>query len=214
MRAFGRVVGFCTATVLACAGTGLADEVRGGEIIVPDERVAPPPAMAEPPAAGPDYNRIGPYVSAAVSYAVPAFQGILKNLDVDNGWGFNVRGGYRLNEYFAIEGHYEYINDFPLDQGGPRIWFNTFTVNGKLILPLGRFQPFLYGGPGFQNVNADFDQAGNYGDTYFAGRFGTGLDLYLTEQISILLDASYVIGPDDVFDLQYFSTAWGMKYAF
>ena len=54
------------------------------------------------------YNRPGPYVGVGGSYTVPGFQGGARSADFGDTLGFNVRGGYRVNEYWAFEGLYEY----------------------------------------------------------------------------------------------------------
>jgi len=93
------------------------------------------------------------------------------------------------------------------------IWTNNLTANGKLILPLDRFQPYLSGGVGF--LNAEPHGKGD-GQWAFAGRFGGGTDVALTENIALYLDASYVIpaGGGAISNVQYFSFGWGGKYLF
>src|SRR5689334_22195136 len=47
-----------------------------------------------------EFNRKGAFAGAGASFEIPAFQGILTGRGGDS-WGFNVRGGYRFNEYVA-----------------------------------------------------------------------------------------------------------------
>jgi opacity protein-like surface antigen len=161
-----------------------------------------------------DFNRPGAYVGLGGVYSVSAFQGSLKDL-FGNSMGFQARGGYRFDEIFAIEGLYEYIDDFGLDRGLGRgsIWTNHASVNGKLILPLDRFQPYLSGGIGFLNANA----SPRGGDKWaFTGRFSGGTDVAITEHVALFLDAAYLVpaGGGIASDLQYFSFGWGAKYLF
>jgi hypothetical protein len=164
------------------------------------------------------YNRPGPYVGVGGSYMVPGFQGGARSADFGDTLGFNVRGGYRLNEYWAFEGLYEY-GDFNAHDvlAGEHVQTNTFMGGAKLILPLGRFQPYLSGSAGFVNANADKSLRRTNWDvdgTNFAGRFGGGVDLFATENVAIFLDASYTMPIKEVSDLYYFSFGWGAKYVF
>jgi hypothetical protein len=61
-----------------------------------------------------------------------------------------VRGGYRLNEYWAFEGLHEYGDGFDARRivNGAQIQTNTFMGGAKLLVPLGRFQPYLSGSVG------------------------------------------------------------------
>lgn len=173
---------------------------------------------ATPARAADEFNRPGPYVGLGGSYLVEGFQNESANGDFGNSLGFNARGGYRINDFFAAEAIYEYADDFGSHRfGNSDIQTNAFTVNGKLLLPLGRFQPYLMGGVGVLNADADgsvratrFEADG----TGFAGRFGSGVDLWATEHVSIFLDASYTIPIGEVSDLNMFSFGWGGRYNF
>lgn len=166
-----------------------------------------------------EFNRPGAYVGLGANYAVSGFQGVAREADFGNSWGFNVRGGYRFTEFCAAEGLYEYLDDF--GAGGKfasaSVQTNTFTVNGKLLLPLGRFQPYLSGGVGFLNANGELKVAGvraSDSGTNFAGRVGGGIDVFATENISVYVDAGYVMPVDTVEDLYHFNLGWGARYNF
>jgi hypothetical protein len=52
-----------------------------------------------------------------LSYAVEDFDdGDLKKLagsdTIDNAWGFNLFAGYRLHKHFAVEGNFNWYDDF------------------------------------------------------------------------------------------------------
>jgi hypothetical protein len=165
------------------------------------------------------FNRPGPYVGIGGSYMISGFQGAAKDGDFGNTLGLNARAGYRLNEYWALEGIYEYGDDFGAHQVAPgaRIRTNSGTVNAKLLLPLGRFQPYLEGGVGALGASANGGlrhTSWNVDGTNFAGRFGGGVDLYATENIALYLDTAYTMPIGDVNDLYHFSFGWGAKYAF
>ncbi|HEY8517008.1 MAG TPA: outer membrane beta-barrel protein [Candidatus Binatia bacterium] len=167
------------------------------------------------------FNRPGPYVGLGASWMVEGFQDRTASGDFGNSWGGNARFGYRLHEIFGLEGIYEYGDDFGAHQvvpEGARIRTHSFSVNGKLIVPVGRFNPYLMGGVGFLNADADrsISSRSNWDadGTSFMGRFGGGVDLWATENIALYVDAAYTIPVDEVSDLNHFSLGWGAKYAF
>lgn len=170
-----------------------------------------------------EFNRPGAFVGAGMNYGIPSFQGAA-GADFGNSLGFNVRGGYRFNEFIAVEGIYEYMDDFGTGRqtvAGTSVTAdaktNAFSINGKLILPLSRFQPYLTGGVGFLNSDAELKIAGqhfNGSGTSFAGRFGAGLDVFATEHISLYAETAYTMGTDNLSDLYYFNVGWGAKYNF
>jgi hypothetical protein len=166
-----------------------------------------------------EFNRRGAFVGAGGSYEVEAFQNGTRTGDFGNSLGFNVRGGYRVNDYFAAEGIYEYADDFGSDRtfSNEKLQTNLFTGNGKLIVPLGRFQPFLEAGLGFLDANrsgrTEGEKLADHGFN-LAGRVGGGMDLWATRNVSLFLDASYVIPMKEIADLQYFSFGWGARYNF
>jgi len=178
------------------------------------------PARAQYDASNDGFNDPGPYVGLGASWLHQGFQDNTATGDFGNSWGANARFGYRLTEIFGVEGIYEYADDFGAHQVAPkgaRIRTNSFSVNGKLIVPAGRFNPYLLGGVGFLNADADPSIADRNWDadgTNFMGRFGGGMDLWATENVALYVDASYTIPVGGVSDLYHFSLGWGAKYAF
>src|SRR5215813_425237 len=163
---------------------------------------------AKPVLATDIYNRPGPYLGLGMAGGLSDFGGALRN--ADSSIGFNFRGGYRLNDYFAIEGLYEYMDEFSKKVTGPfgdtvkaTIGTNNFSVMGRVILPtlgLSQLQPFVAGGLGFMEAsgdaklqvrNGEFHRGG--GCTFeFAGRVDGGADYFFTPEISAFFDAGYV----------------------
>ena len=107
--------------------------------------------------------------------------------------------------------------------GSSSINTNAVTVGPKLILPLGRFQPYLDGGVGFVEASGNVrvtdritgeTRTGGANGAGFAGRFGGGIDLFLTENWSLYGDNAYTItatGPSNVY---YYSFGVGGRYSF
>lgn len=176
-----------------------------------------------------EFNREGAFAGAGASFEIPAFQGILTGRGGDS-WGFNVRGGYRFNEFVAAEGIFEYADKFGGSVTSPftgrkssaDVQTNMGAAGGKLILPLGRFQPYLWGGVGLLNANGNAKIQlingrvirASDSNTGFAGRIASGLDFFLTREISLYTDASYVMPATGPTDLYYFSLGFGGRYNF
>jgi opacity protein-like surface antigen len=140
--------------------------------------------------------------------------------------GATVRGGYRLAPYFAVEGLYEYMDDFGLTARTLRgtkvrqdMRTHNFSLMGKAILPLGFVQPYLSGGVGVLNTDHTVKIRGQelrHGGsaTEFAGRVGAGIDLVATSHLALTLDSGYVLPMGRLEDFNYISFGMGMRYTF
>jgi len=185
--------------------------------------------IASPALATDAFNRRGPYVGLGMAGGFSDFGGAAR--DSGDSPGFNVRGGYRFNDYVAIEALYEYMNDF----GKGRRDFvstratgnfstNNFNVMGKLLVPIpgvSNLQPYVSGGLGFLNVDGADRLHATDGTlrrvgsgTELAGRVDGGVDYYFTHRIATFLDAGYVMPTEQLDHLKYISLSLGVKYRF
>jgi opacity protein-like surface antigen len=174
-----------------------------------------------------DYTRPGPYLGLGVSGGIEKFNGSEGSAFGDSA-GFTFRGGYRLMRYFAVEGLYEYMDDFGFSATTLRgtrihddIHTHNFSLMGKGILPFGhldQFQPYLTGGVGFVNANSDGKIRGEElrgsSATEFAGRVGAGIDLVVTPQLAVTVDSGYILPTEKLSNLNYISFGMGVRYAF
>src|SRR5262249_47470859 len=109
---------------------------------------------ASPVLAADAFNRPGPYLGLGMAGGLGQFDGAARG--AEDSLGFNFRGGYRFNDYYAIEGLYEYMDEFRKKVVGPLgnkaqadIGTNNFSVMAKGILPtlgLSNLQPSVAGG--------------------------------------------------------------------
>ena len=145
----------------------------------------------------------GFYVGGGLAYAWENFDDA--GLNFDDAWGLNVFGGYRLMRYFALEGNFNWYDDFESDSFNVDVEIWTLMVDVKGMYPVynDRLVPYLRAGVGYMDAEAN---AGSFDadDEDFAINFGGGLDYYVTDQISLGLDGKYVWGTGDLDDIEYF----------
>lgn len=115
----------------------------------------------------------------------------------------------------------------------------VLTSNAKAHLLTGRYQPFVLAGIGFMRMESKFYDvtsgvpmdptrpescddaparclASNQTDrtVRLAFRFGGGLDFYLTEQVVVVAEGSYLMPTGKLDDLAYYSFSLGLQYRF
>jgi opacity protein-like surface antigen len=161
------------------------------------------------------------------------------DVSIDDSWGINARVGYRAASWFAIEAHYEYIDEFDVkakikglipNQKIFSIEGHTLTANTRWIIPLWRTQPYILLGAGYSLYESDVvsnpvvkQLLGSGGkQSGFAGRGGGGIDLYLTEHLVANAEATALLTTQDfgkrdtgnIDDLWYVSLGAGLRYQF
>jgi len=167
-----------------------------------------------------DFARSGPYLQVGGVYA---FENIDADVFVsgfpappggefvggnwDDSWGYEIRGGYRVNPWVAVELEWEHYLDFDFDSAsgypgtrsvGKDLESYILTANGKVYPVHGRFQPYALIGMGWQNGQMERSQLAPGGTDDFdhdalAFRFGAGLDVYFTDMIGMAAEAGYVL---------------------
>ena len=191
------------------------------------------------------YSAAGPYVQLAGSYALCSLNesdgggGDCGNA-VDNSLGLNARVGFRFNRFISVEGQIEWISGFDVKPGvitAPPVGFTeasieavTYTINARFYPIEGRIQPYAIAGIGGENVWLNTNVGDSDTFTSFVGRFGAGLDIYLTSQLALTGEFTYVAateakatfynywGPvltnNSGLDPSYMSVSWGLSYRF
>jgi opacity protein-like surface antigen len=194
-----------------------------------------------------DFSRPGWYVGVGGAYGVNFFEDMIEDAAKKEGFkislkdtgGVNARGGYRFASWFALEGMYEWMDNFkievdgiisaPPDLLGATVDYrtHTVTVHAKFLLPTWRLHPYLYLGIGGQyydlNADGEFAKQGfDFSESgwAFAGRPGLGLDAYITENILVNVDVSGVLAVTSVStipelgDFFYMTVGAGLQYRF
>jgi opacity protein-like surface antigen len=187
-----------------------------------------------------DFSRSGAYIGASGAFGISLFENDLeasspRNLKLGDSAGFQIKMGYRLNEWLALEAQYEWLNEFVVTQTNEAIYESTavaefrpqtVTANLKLILPLGRVEPHLILGVGLGLWEGKVIRSGfSTSNSAFAGRVGAGVDFHLTPSWILTASGTAVLGtaqfeqeagaiPFSVGDLYYVSFAAGVAYHF
>ena len=136
--------------------------------------------------------------------------------DVDNSNGLGVYVGWRFLKYWGMDLQYEWQSGF----GGTAASVsgeanaNVFTVNGRAYLPFGRVQPFVLVGMGLIQSTAKVAGGTVAATGDFTGRFGGGLDLYLTKNWVLEASATYIQPAGDLSEQRYLSIGAGLQYRF
>jgi len=144
-----------------------------------------------------DYN--GFYGGVGGGYSFESFNGG----NAGNSAVVNARAGYRFLDFLALEGEGQYLPHFNGKSGRynsahTSIWAGW--LNAKLY-PAARWtgfiQPYLLAGAGWMWEDTK-GGGNNVNDNDFSGRFGGGIDYFLTEHLYLTTDASYLVPTGDV----------------
>ncbi len=160
-----------------------------------------------------DYGRSGPYVAGGGVYVFeninePDYLG-----SADNSWGYNLKGGYRFNQIFALEAEWEQWLSFDYSPAGHfDAWM--FGVSGKAFFSDGPIQPYVLAGVGWMG-GKDTARTPRQIDTTDLGlRFGGGIDFYASRNWAITAEAGYVLGTAGLSDYDLIPVSLGVVYRF
>ena len=156
------------------------------------------------------------YFQAGGTNGIETFD-LPSSVQADNGLGFNLRFGKRVDPHFAVEAAFDWIGGFGLKEapltGSVDVW--TLGVNVKAYLLTDRVQPFLLLGMGGLFVTGG-NTIQNLRDngSGFMGRFGAGLDVYVTERIGISVESAYVLPTGRSGNYDNITIGWSLFYRF
>jgi opacity protein-like surface antigen len=178
------------------------------------------------------------YVGVGASRSVSFFDGTLGDAfspiselapsHVGETWGANARAGYRFHKFLALEAEYEWMKSFNMSVAGVDIGHmqtQVATANLKVIAPFGAFQPYVLAGAGmiFTTVDKAFALDYDVANGVLAGRFGAGIDYWVTQNLSlnlggeVVVDGAKITGPPGLSSgrgIDYFSAQFGLGYRF
>jgi opacity protein-like surface antigen len=160
--------------------------------------------------------------------------GLPVSVDIEESWGANGRLGYRLGDWFAAEIQYEWVDEFDVDLsslglpiGHASIESQAVTLNGRVIAPIWRTQPYLLVGVGGALYEFEDNTLGNLlggsdDEAGFSGRAAGGVDLHLSEHLVLNAEATVLMTTNDfkapgignLDDLYYVAGTVGLRYQF
>jgi opacity protein-like surface antigen len=180
-----------------------------------------------------EFGRPGGYVSGGVAGATEMFSGPydLSGSGIDVGTALIVGGrlGYRANPYVAFEAAVDYsVEGFELTvPGSGTATAKALVATGNLKLYPGdwRIQPFVLGGVGVVRGTSECKTAAGVGVSClavglsdsaveFGGRVGGGLDFYLTRNLALSGEVTYVIPTGDLGDLDFLTFGGQLVFRF
>jgi opacity protein-like surface antigen len=156
----------------------------------------------------------------------------------DDVFGVLGRGGYRCHPYISAELQFEALADFDgtiRENGTPsNDWARNFdleletlvfTDNLKGHLLTGRTQPFVLLGMGFMRMESKAHDASgglisgraaqaSERTVNVAFRYGAGLDFYLTKNVVMSAEGSYLMPLGKLDGLDYYQFGVGLQYRF
>ncbi len=171
------------------------------------------------------YARRGVFVGFHTIYSGELFESEIEDslpgidVSVDSSSGINVRLGYRVFPWLALETHGELYNNYNIELLGvdaAELDGFSITMMGKLYPLTGRIQPYFIGGMGYYEVDlADQLSLGlSLNSRGSVVRGGAGIDIYLTQHFVLNLESSYSFPMGGVSDLDFWTVGAGVEYRF
>jgi opacity protein-like surface antigen len=145
------------------------------------------------------------------------------NGHVEDSWGYGGRIGYRFLDWLAVEAQAEVLNSIKIklhDQADgtdsrSKATFFTAMANAKGYLMTERFQPYILGGAGYGyavlNPPGDASKDRSSG---FVAQFGVGADYYVTDNLGLMTEVSYVWPAGGVNDYDNVTISFGAMLRF
>jgi opacity protein-like surface antigen len=166
-----------------------------------------------------DFSRKGVYLSVGFLSSAGEFDfdrvdetldlPIVPNIDETTsveGDGMSLRVGFRTSENFAFEilldfASYDMTEDTPGIEFDGSIDTVMLGFNGKIYIPIERFEPYALFGVGFGtiDVSSDYNDGVNFvsGSTSFSAfdlKFGFGMDIYAHRNFAVFLEWAFNMG--------------------
>ncbi len=197
------IVSLCCVLALL-GGTTAAFAGAYGEREQPEELPSSAPAVpAVAPAPAETFGASGSYIEIGGVYVIENFDASSNAASMDddnartpplpvtsyrNSGGYQLRAGYRIAPWVAVEGEWEQDLNFR-DSVEASVY--DLTVNGKFYPFASRVQPYALVGMGW--VNGLNDGSSHENENSLGFRFGLGVDVYITKSIGVAAEASYVL---------------------
>lgn len=159
----------------------------------------------------------GPYFGAAFVYGAEEFD---DDLVVKSSLGAAGFVGWRIHPHFAAELRYTAFDGFDLQGGNGKAEIDGYavTLNARLYPITTPIQPFVVLGVGAlhfeQKTRLDDGRRFQEQESDAVFRFGAGVDLPLSERLTLNLEAAYLVPTDELSDLNVTELSTGLTYRF
>lgn len=155
-----------------------------------------------------ELGRSGPYVGIGGTYALQEFSG--NKPSPDAAWGYNLKGGYRFNRWFALQVDWTHLPTFKASSGDIESW--AADVGGKFLPFDGIVQPFAAVGIGWHS--ADDNRFPKTSETGLGFRFAGGVDVYVSRNFAITAEVAYLMATGGVSSYDSLPLSLGVMYRF
>jgi opacity protein-like surface antigen len=165
----------------------------------------------------PVYDRDGWYAGIGGGIAFSEFD----EGNADDSGLVNLRAGYHFLRFAALEVQLEYEPEFGSGSGNyagvdTALWSAWLAAKGYPTAPwTGPVQPYLLGGIAWmwkRQTGPAVD--GSEEDGAFAMRVGGGLDVYVTRNVVLTVDSSWVVPTGNLEDLWHVTLGGAVQYRF
>ncbi len=150
-----------------------------------------------------------PYSHNRYMIGLSGVTAVATSKDLDPSMGVHLRFGGRMHPHLALEVFGEWHDRFDDENGHFTAW--ATGMNLRTYALTGRIQPFLVTGGALIQTREMGDGSAR-ADLGFAPRAGLGLDYYLTRDLAISVDATYVIPVGEPAGLDFISINWGLQW--
>jgi len=165
------------------------------------------------------------YQDIDVKHTQEKFAGLVPEVDFnDKSSGFRVGVGYYLSGNLSVKAMVEFIEEFEAlkDLAFPaydNLEILSGSLNAKLAIPiLKKVKPYLIAGIGATSAQERISYlqgtTSKTRDMAVSFRGGAGIDVFLTDAVSIGVEGAYTTGIGDVEHIQYTTLSFGLGYHF
>ena len=158
------------------------------------------------------------YIGVGGSYVYEDIDSGISEVDFDDTQGLNLRAGYNINDNLALELTYDYLEEFNWSGYGINADVDIETLMLAVKISAGEeIKPYLTVGAGVMRGKLDVSWLGmsvSESETDLCAKAGVGVDCFVTDDMSIMVEGAYVWGLNDLDDVGYTMITCGVAYHF
>jgi len=211
------------ALLLLGASPVVADEVEGDDTYSAPDEDESADEEAEDEGEARKWGRPGAYVGLGGFYALQNFRGTqnVNNLliplqGMSDGNGLDARLGYRINRWASFEWFFAWATGFDRKVSGGSADLQTYGygMSAKFYPTDWIVQPYAVAGFGGLTTSLGTNTGGSDVETGFLGRVGAGVDFYVTPNIVVEVEGTYLMSAGPTSDFRYAMLGGNLQYRF